>query len=196
MLRHLVVQRAAILPAIAAVVEQSSDGGPRGQRRMQERIDRLGILYSDLTPGKRGVYELAFYDLTGWDVSRDAEIKAGDPLPEKPWLVCLANRLISEGRGRRRWELKAATVLFVTHHALSRAAQRCGVKTSQHLLAVTENIFLEVLEHRKQTESWRQWLDTIPPEGLRLPVADDAIVVLKRHEKRHAVVATTILPRR
>jgi hypothetical protein len=64
MLRQLAVQRAKRFPAIAAAILGSRDGGPRAQRRMQERVERAGAIGTSLTPGKRGSYTLLFCDLT------------------------------------------------------------------------------------------------------------------------------------
>jgi hypothetical protein len=194
MLRQLAVQKAARFPAIISALKSSRDGGPRAQRRMQERVERAGALASLLTPGKRGCYELFFYDLTGWDVSRDAEITTSDRIPDKPWLAYHMNLLTSLGRGREQRKLKSSPILFITHHVLSRTAQRFGATHSQHLLNATLCIFngmLEQVEQVEQAGGLRQWLDAIPPEGLRLPVVN-AIVVLKRHETRKALVAATI----
>jgi hypothetical protein len=191
MLRHLAQQRAALFPAIAAALVQSSDGGPRAQRRMQERVERAGAIASHLTPGKRGCYELVFYDLAGWDVGRHAEITTTDPLPDKPWIVCHVNLFTSPGRGREQRDFRSHPLLFVTHHALSRAAQRFGATHSRHLIAATEHILVATLKLSNELGSMERWLAP-PPVGHRVPVAADATVVLKRHKTREALIAATI----
>jgi hypothetical protein len=72
---------------------------------------------------------LLLYQLVGWDPVRDDEIGPGDPMPEKPWIALFITTI--SGRGHK---IKSRPVLFVTHHALSRAAQRFGLRTQAHML--------------------------------------------------------------
>jgi hypothetical protein len=88
-----------------------------------------------LSTGKRGKYEILIYDFTGFDPSRDAEIGPNDPIPEKPWISCNLSMLESPGGGRNMVEVNSRPVLFITHHAMSRVAQRLGMRTSEHLMA-------------------------------------------------------------
>jgi hypothetical protein len=194
MLRQLAVQKAERFPMIAdAMLSSRRDGGPRAQRRMAERA---GAISTYLSPGKRGSYEFMFCDLAGWDVTRNAEITPQDQLPAKPWLVGFVNVLTSLGRGREQRDFKSSPILFVTHHALSRVAQRFGATHSHHLLNLTTNIFNQLMDEqmeRGKAGTLRQWLDAVPPEGYRMPVADVVTVVLKRHQKyKGALVAATI----
>jgi len=76
-------------------------------------------------------------------------------------------------------------------------AQRLGLRTSEHLLDASRIIwnssvgFLE--EHMREPED--RWLD-LPPQGVRVPIKDGsktgAVVILKRHEKRQALVAVSV----
>jgi len=82
--------------------------------------------------------------------------------------------------------------MFVTHHAASRAAQRLGVRTSDHLIVATRAIWNAALELMIERGSVEAWL-AVPPQGWRVPIKADATVVLKRHHKRTALVAATVM---
>src|SRR5262249_39495192 len=70
MLRQLAVDHARLWETIAKIAANSSDGTPKAQRKMEERIKRTGVLTTDLLPGKRGRYTLLIYDLSGYDPQR------------------------------------------------------------------------------------------------------------------------------
>src|SRR5215471_13213673 len=181
MMRLLAKRQAGLWHTIVEVIAESSDGSPRSQRKMEERVKRAGALRTYLFPGKRGKYQLHIYDISGWDQSRDAEITIGDPIPEKPWIAVNLTAIESKGGGRRRLQHKTASFLFITHHAMSRAAQRHGLRTSDHLLNAVKAIFSAALRlmHKKDQKAF----DDVPPDGWRVRITpdDDAIVVLKRH---------------
>jgi hypothetical protein len=164
MMRQLARDHSRLWDTIAEVAADSSDGSPRAQRKMQERIKRAGPLTTELWPGKRGRYTLLIYDLTGYDQRRDAAIQLGDPVPERPWISCNLTVLTSEGRGRNRVELRSRPMLFVTHHAVSRAAQCLGVRTTDHLIVATKAIWNGAVELMKEKETVEAWLDA-PPQG-------------------------------
>jgi hypothetical protein len=56
MMRQLARDHSRLWDTIAEVAADSSDGSPRAQRKMQERIKRAGALTTELWPGKRGRY--------------------------------------------------------------------------------------------------------------------------------------------
>jgi hypothetical protein len=196
MARHLARTHADVWTAISEVIASSSDGGPRAQRRMAERIEQAGALGTHLTPGKRGRYTLIAYNLVGWDRARDAAILAGDPIPEQPQIACNLTAVESEGRGRDLVKITSRPMLLVTHHCLSRAAQRFGVRTSAHLVAVTTAIWNTAFDLLCEKADIDAWL-AAPLEGWRVPIdgVRDVTVVLKRHEKRAALVAATMFAR-
>jgi hypothetical protein len=194
MLREIATDSAHLLPAILAAANASSDGSPRAQQRMEQRIRKAGALATHLTPGKRGRYQLHFFAWGGWNPDTSAIILPDDPLPPKPWLAVHVHRLLSDGRGRDavRWELKPA--MLVTHHALSRLAQRIGVRTTRDLLhamvcfwdATTD---LVTAGNGERPEA--------PPQGLRVPVkvgTGDAIAVMQWDQELDAFVLATVLP--
>jgi hypothetical protein len=194
MMRQLSQQRATLFPAMVQALSQSADGNARAQRKMQQRIRNAGAFRTELTPGKRGQYRLTFFDLTGWDASRDAEIGPSNPIPIKPWLACHLNYLRSEGKGREERDFKSIPVLFVTHHVLSRTAQRYGATTCAHLIAASHAI-LETAVDLLLEQGVENWL-AAPPNGHRVQFQTQAggtiTLILKRHDKRKALVAATI----
>jgi hypothetical protein len=170
MMRDLARKRASLWDDINEAIATSSDGNPKAQRKMEERVKRAGALKTILTPGKRGCYTLIFYDMTGWDQRRDEEILLGDEIPERPWIACIVNMLESLGRGRETVKRKSSPVVFITHHAMSRTAQRFGLRTSEHLMTATRVIWNGTvsLVNRKG----KSWLDA-PPQGWRVPIEAD-----------------------
>src|SRR4051812_30268520 len=102
MLHVLALKYTTALATIWQIVQSaSSDGGPRAQKRICERIARSGLVYSvTLRPGKRGRYDILMTALCGWDPQREALIGADDPIPERPWLAGRLVVLHSQGNGR------------------------------------------------------------------------------------------------
>ena len=68
---------------------------------------------ADLEEGKRGRFKLKFYDQAGWSPSANKEIRVGDHIPEKPWLVFNYSVIHSEGRGRNKIETDSVAVVFI-----------------------------------------------------------------------------------
>ena len=196
MMRELARKHATLWDEIGAVVRtcKGGAGSPRAQMRLGERIKRAGAHHAKVYPGKRGKFEIVIYDFTGFDPSRDAEIRLGDPIPPKPWTACNLSMLESPGGGRNTIELNSRPLLFITCHAMSRVAQRFGARTPNHLMTATHVIFNEciALFNRKKIDAF---LDA-PPDGWRvpLPVKDGmAVAVLKRHDKRPALICATVI---
>jgi hypothetical protein len=190
MMRKLALDHSHLWETFAKISAGSSDGTPKAQRKLEERIKRAGALRTHLWPGKRGRYMLVAFDLCGYDQWRDAPIQLDDPVPERPWISCNLTSLTSEGRGQNTVELSSRPVLFVTHHAMSRAAQRLGMRTTDQLITATEAILHGALELAVE-KGLDEWLNA-PPQGWRVTLSDDTVVVLKRHEKRKALVAATV----
>jgi hypothetical protein len=89
-----------------------------------------------------------------------------------------------------RIDIREVRVL-ITHHALSRAAQRFGMRTNEHMLSAAR--WIRDATQKLIIKIAHDWTPP-PPHGLRVPLgtADNAIVVLKQHESRERtlVVAT------
>jgi hypothetical protein len=190
MLKQIAEWSAPLLPGIAAAIKASSDGSPKAQRKLEARIKQAGAFDTVLTPGKRGRYELAFFCWGGWNPTTRSRVLPGDPLPEKPWLAIHAYRILSDGRGSERIQIKSRPVVFVTHHALSRLAQRAGARAYHDLLEAMVCFWdaaAELLANGK--------LPQAPPEGWRVLVktaAGDAIAVIYRDEEGSFIVKTVL----
>jgi hypothetical protein len=195
MLRDLAKRRARIAPAITSAIVNSKDGGPRAQQRMVERIHQAGAQFVHLKPGTRGRYELTIIEVTGWNPINDEEIGADDLIPAKPWLAVFATMMKGRDKAKRGAEaVKSVPVLFVSHHALSRCAQRFALRTSEHIIATVAAIWNAVMTSGLSPEQ----LFSAPPQGHRLSITTEdektgIVVVLCKHDKRQAVVATTML---
>jgi hypothetical protein len=190
MLRDLARRYAEILTAVAKAAVTSKDGGPRAQHRMAERIRKAGAIDVDLKPGTRGRYELTILYLVGWDPASDQAIvpRGNEPLPPKPWLAVYVTRITNRGR-----DVTASPILFVTHHALSRCAQRFGVRTMHQVVAacIAGKIWDAMVDAGVLP-------DQLPPQGHRVIVdggqgGPRMVVVLRRHETRCTLMATTVL---
>jgi hypothetical protein len=191
MLRHLAENHANLWVAVRAAIVASSDGSPKAQRKMEERIRRAGALETHLTPGKRGQYRLLIFDRLGWDPRRDGFILPDDPVPQQPWIACNLTRVESEGRGRDIVSYESRPALFITHHAMSRVAQRFGARTIAHLMAAAELIWEGALDLLLAKQGFAAWLDA-REQGWRAPIEGNGVVVLKRHHSRKALVAATV----
>jgi hypothetical protein len=220
MLRQMVQRHAKLWTAIRTVAEdrRARDGNPRAQAKLEAKIKNLGALQTDLIPGKRGRYELRVHSFAGWDPQRNAVIEPGDPIPEKPWICTMLYIVRGEGQ-RRIGHGSSSPVLFVTHHCLSRSAQRWGVRTVSDLSAAIEEITTVAFNYltNRAAGSSREippdqprgaggdaWFDTwfdTPPEGVRLPMpggtagpdGGEPLIVVKKHETRPALVVATLL---
>jgi hypothetical protein len=151
---------------------------------------RAGAERVSLTPGKRGKYTIQIWQWVGWDAGRDREIGIDSPIPEKPWLAFRVLHIETKGRGRGIADIAEAPLLLISPHALSRAAQRFGMRTNDHMLAAARRI-LHATADRINVRDWTP----PPPQGLRVPLdtADNAIVVFKQHESRErTLVAATV----
>jgi hypothetical protein len=197
MLQELAQRNAKLWAAIYAITKGPNvrDGNPRAQAKLEARIKALGVLGTDLQPGKRGCYELRIYSLAGWDPQRDTVIEPGDPIPEKPWICTLFH--VVRGEGQCWVRHLSYTWLYLSHHCLSRSAQRWGVRTAGDLSTVIEKLIRVALEylvlHGLTDPSGDARFDT-PPEGVRLPMPEgEGMIVVKKHETREALVIVTVL---
>src|SRR6516162_7907985 len=158
MLRLIVRVHARILDDMHLAFKDRSDGNPIGQKRMLRRIrEGGGSLLFDvfIETGKRGRYELIVTELVGWDAAAGAPVRGGwnivkgrtdnedHPAPTKPWIGCAITQIKSKGRGH--YEMLRKTPLLITHHALSRLAQRGNVREAADLVAAVHAIWFTYL---------------------------------------------------
>lgn len=190
MLRELAAKRTKVFQVYADILKTSSNGSPRAQAKLADRLHRAGAVRVALRPGKRGRFELQFCDIAGWNPGTDEEIAEGDPIPECPWLAGSLTNLKSLGRGRV--EPLSIVMVLVTHHALSRAAQRHGASKPEHLILVANSILLGVADF-VLAKGWGPALQA-PPQGWRVPIgrSGGVTLVLQRHERLSTLVATTL----
>jgi hypothetical protein len=193
MLRFIAREQQARRARPPLVHKAISDGSPKAQARMVERIRRSGgpiVIDVKLTPGKRGRYLIELYDWCVWDDQRGIEINPGDAIPNRPWLACNVTGIEGIGDSERRVESHNA--LFVTHHALSRLAQRCGARTVDDLIAAAKALWRAYYAYR---------MTMIPgaptPDGTRIAVdlpagMGRAVAVTRQHEEGGLIVATII----
>jgi hypothetical protein len=193
MMRELAKKRSTLWHAMEEIMRTSSDGTPRAQRKMEQRVKLAGATRTELVPGKRGKYTLAVWDITGWDQSRDAEIQIGDPIPERPWIACNVTRLESKGGGRNDYDLRSSVWLFITHHCMSRTAQRLGMRSAGHMGVATRLIWNAAM--KLIGEKGLDGVLAAPPQGWRVQLIEDvaAVVVLQKHFKKNALVAATVI---
>jgi len=185
MLQSFASVKAARYPHLLQAYADSRDGNPRAQARLARRLEAAGGLNVNLTPGKRGRYKLTFLDWTGWHPGGGGEIRLGDPIPDKPWIACWMN-MISKIRGTT--QLRAVPVLLITHHVLSRAAQRRGVRTAEDLMMVCAKLWntsMRLIDREIDRKA-------CPPNGWRERDDELGTVVFKIEEEIGCLIATTV----
>jgi hypothetical protein len=132
MMRIMARDRARCWPKIQEVIQEriGKDGNRCGQEKLLKRLKEVlsgFLLYSDLTPGKRGRFTIFLVVLDAWDAERRDLIRENDRIPEKPWLALSVIRIV--GKGHRKYDQDGSFTMFITHHSLSRLTQRCGART-------------------------------------------------------------------
>jgi hypothetical protein len=197
MLRWLVDVRAGMDERFWQEVANGSFGNPLGQQRVVERLRRAGgrfISHCNLQPAKRCRFKLTLVEIDVWDPASDERVDA--VLPDKPWLAMVTTSIKGEGP-HRRFRIKGSALLFLTHHALSRLAQRCGARDAADLLIAADELFHEFARAAK--DDARLAPKTVP-HGYQLPFAlphrgTGGVAILSPHDRadRDAAVVTTIL---
>lgn len=193
MLRMIVAARAARAGQIQSLVGEMPDGNPRAQAKLARRLEAVGrpfVLDVDLNPGKRGRYDLLVRCIEGWDGVRGELISEDDKIPGRPWLACTIVKMTSRGRGFYKED--AVPLVLITHHALSRLAQRCGARTSEDLLDATSNIFFRYLEEGFERRDL-DWVKADCRLKFQLREGLQAIAVLKPHDGIRAALVATII---
>jgi hypothetical protein len=155
---------------ISQILTAMPDGNPTAQEKIRRKLEETGGLFFTnvlLKPGKRGRYVLHIVSINSWNPERKEYIQyQGDGVPDRPWLLCTINKI--ESTGHHRYEQSESKLLFVTHHALSRLAQRYQAKNSGDLLVAVQNIldaFMRRMVEKKQSGKDRHhWFN----DGYRL----------------------------
>jgi hypothetical protein len=189
MLRELARQRAQNTEAIFDLFNTVHDGNPKAQKKLAYRIEKAGAIHVSLKPGKRGKYQICYYDLTGWDIGRDKEVMPYDPVPDDAncWLVAHANMLESLGNGRNEKKFMSTQVLFISKHCLMRMVQRFNVRTTMGLVAASYNILDAVLALIVEIG-----VEKLHAKEHHIKMTRNATLVVKPEEKRRTLIAATI----
>jgi hypothetical protein len=180
MMKVMIAKRAKVIDAILEVVTESSDGSPRAQQKMEMRIRKAGALKTELRPGKRGKYLMAIYDMVGWNPAKNDMILSEDVIPNKPWIVFNLSRIDSKGNGNNDVRLSVLPKLFITHHVISRMAQRHGMRTVDDMIRESQAMW-NTAARLFNDEKFK--IESVPEKGINVPIVgrDNATVVLRRH---------------
>jgi hypothetical protein len=195
MLQHLAVQSSHLAEAMKEKAFKASDGTPRGQRKLEQRLQQIGtvcgrqIVQTALREGKRGHYRLSLLFWSGYDSNREREITVDDTPPAKPLLCLWHARIESEGKGRNLVHWRRRPICFISHHILSRAAQRIGVRTLEDVLDLIREIIEKFTGLMLDREDWLE----PPPQGWHIPLRDTATLVLQKYRTQNALIAVTVL---
>ncbi len=199
MLRQVAQQHADIWAVITKIAMASSTGSPKAQEKLAHRINKTEAFGLHLQPGKRGEFLLRFFTLTGWDLAQQREIEPGDPIPPKPWLVCHAGRISSEGRGANTVACNSSKFVFITHHVCCRG-RRSGfeTRTIEHLIDMARVITCAAVDLCAEKGGAKEALAQCNSAGyqVRLDGLDGIdgglTVVLTKHRTQEAFVALTM----
>jgi hypothetical protein len=197
MIRFLIAQRAGTNARVEAELVRSfgkRDGNPKAQEKFVERVRSAGgktLLSVLLCPGKRGRYSMVIYDWVGFDPERNLTIQESDVPPPKPWLACWTT-LFSALDGKR--DSATGAFLLVTHHALSRLAQRLGAREPDDLLAAVQVLGRAGIAqmHRDDDGVGMQAWYNQPPD--RLPLLGGQAIIKKPGALGAPIVVTVLGP--
>jgi hypothetical protein len=143
MMRIIVRDRARRWRKILDVLSNGrrTDGNPKGQAKLHARLREAVkgyLLGSALQSGKRGRYKLYLMILDGWDAERKDFIHEDDRIPEKPWIALSTVQI--ESKGDHQYDDVSGVCLLITHHAMSRLAQRCGARSLKEIYSCVRRI--------------------------------------------------------
>jgi hypothetical protein len=184
MLHFLARFHGVVLSNLESFFSNARDGNPKAQAKLVEQIKKIGFPLVKsvlLRPGKRGRYRLDIFHIGSVDPVSRKIILENDFIPAKSWLAL--NVLLHESLGRGVYEHHHFTIVYVTHHALSRLCQRCGARTVVDLLVAVSDMCLAYIKMKNQ-----DFLD-----GTRLPF-ENGVAVLNHDddEKRTALIVTVL----
>ena len=171
-------------PLIEAVFRAGCGGSPKAQTRFLQKLRQVAgpaLLVCGIQPGKRGRFAVCgcFWGLT--NASRGTA---------KPQIEC--SFIIWQNLGDFRHTWSSRQLFVVSHHALSRLAQRSSVRTADDLyLALREMVMAMIDAIQAKTMDDER---ASPPEGGRLPFKG-GVAVLRRDgeaDETDLVVATVL----
>jgi hypothetical protein len=195
MLRAIVRKNHDVIQKIGEIFSSCPDGNPEAQNKMMRKAkEACGpfLLAGLLKPGKRGRYQAKLITVQGWDAKLKDPILKEDAIPDKPWLVCTDITLTS--KGRHAYEQRNSFSLFVTHHALSRLAQRCGAITAGDLLIAVHNMWMAFVQEGAKFGHPR-WVNDGHRLKFQLEAQTYGVAVLNNYNDNDGgVVVATIVP--
>jgi hypothetical protein len=150
---------------------------PRAQLRLVEKLRKIArptLLDVYLSPGKRGRFKLGMFI---WGVKPGARPQG-----------YLGVQGI-EGIGNFRVRTKTRHLLTVSHHAMSRLAQRCSVRTPEDLQRALAGMVLAAIAEEGLLEG------EFPPAGKRSSFPG-GVAVLQRDAESGDLIMVTILESR
>lgn len=119
-------------------------GNPKAQQRLINRMRKASgnsVLDIHLYPGKRGRFAYTEVDWITFDPHRNCVMNFGDPMPERPWLICRRMDFFFDPK-REDMEPRYRRIFFITHHAAMRLAMRCGARTPDDLIKAMKEVWL------------------------------------------------------
>jgi hypothetical protein len=194
MTRWLIEEQLKRIPVWRSIIKKRNDGNPQAQRKFVKRLSEAGgpIAFNImLDAGKRGRYQLYIHRWAGWDNgvlldSLDKNGKNGPPIPERPWMAVLLQKIVSKGNGTHLFDNEEAIVTLITHHALARLAERCHAREPKDLLTAANSMSLAVMEGVPPTGD--------PPlEGWKIPF-DTGVAVVRLDDTEQCPLVATVLP--
>jgi hypothetical protein len=180
MLRWLAAESDRLMPRVQTILDEADHlaGSSRAQQRFALKLSRaadLLLLGMWLQPGKRGKFRLFLHV---WSVD-----------PTRPQIRL--GTIAIGGAGNFRVEENYHRLLTVSHHALSRLAQRCEVRTVLDL-----HMALGAMGTAAMEMGWEFLHESdFPPAGKRFAFPG-GIAVLKRDADTGGLVVATVLESR
>jgi hypothetical protein len=188
MTRWLIEKQHSVDVEWRRAIRTRDDGNPAAQRRMVEKLKRIGgenVFAAYLKPGKRRKYELTLHRWTGWGL--EGSIFPGETIPERPWIGVFLTFVRAT---YAKVDVDEHAVAIISHHALARLAERCGARKPQDLIGHARKLSNAVMDALlAQTVDF----DKPPPGGCwRIPY-DGGIMVLGLTEEDSLPLVLTVL---
>jgi hypothetical protein len=156
---------------------KANDAKPEGQIKIAHMVaDAIGPLCIDIPfieTGARGKYKFALLCLS---------VKG--PYTAKPIVSLYLNCFRSFGNGHQVRDSFLEPCFDISNHALSRLAQRVGVRTLDDLLSVLREMAKNVVETLLEKEDTQEW---------RVELDDGFSAILKRDPNNNTPTVITVL---
>ena len=171
-------------------IRHRNDGNPKAQQKLVDRLAKIGgpnLFSLTLTPGKRRKYELVIHRWVGW--SHADVLVEGDEIPERPWIACLLQRVIST---YAKTDVEEYVTALIGHHAIARLAERCGARTPADILTHARKLSNATLRAMGGENPIIPIPANMPPGGWRIPFSHGVAVLILDDETGLPVIATVL----